>query len=75
MFNAPVETVWKTLTEPNQMKEWYFENLTEFKPEVGFATKVVVQHDGKEFPHLWQVTEAIPNRKIAYSWRYAGHRS
>ena len=72
-FNAPVETVWKALTEPDQMKQWYFDELTDFKPEVGFATKVNVHHDGTDFLHLWKVTEAVPNKKIAYTWSYEGH--
>jgi uncharacterized protein YndB with AHSA1/START domain len=69
-FNAPVAMVWKAITEPEQMKEWYFENLKTFKPEVGFETRVDVQHDGRTIPHLWKVTEVISGKKIAYRWKY-----
>jgi uncharacterized protein YndB with AHSA1/START domain len=72
-FNASVETVWKALTEIDQMKQWYFDTLADFKPEVGFATKVNVHHVGQDFLHLWKVTEAVPNKKIAYTWRYEAH--
>ncbi|WP_316812363.1 SRPBCC domain-containing protein [Pedobacter heparinus] len=34
-YNAPIEKVWKAITDRDQMKEWYFE-LKEFKAEKGF---------------------------------------
>ena len=34
-YNAPIEKVWKAITDKDQMKEWYFE-LDEFKAEKGF---------------------------------------
>jgi len=40
-FNAPVERVWKALTDVEQMRQWYFD-LKEFKPEVGFEFQFVV---------------------------------
>jgi uncharacterized protein YndB with AHSA1/START domain len=69
-YDAPVETVWAALTEPAQMKQWYFTEIESFKPEVGFETQVNVRYRGREFLHLWKVTEAVPNKKIAYSWRH-----
>ena len=36
VFNASVAEVWKTLTQKELMKEWYFD-LPEFKPAVGFS--------------------------------------
>lgn len=69
-YDAPVETVWRALTDFEQMKQWYFKELTAFQPEVGFETRVDVQHEGKVYIHYWKVTEAVPNRKIAYRWRY-----
>jgi uncharacterized protein YndB with AHSA1/START domain len=54
------------------MRSWYFE-LPEFKPEVGFEFEFTVEHKGTKFRHLCRVTEVIPPRKIAYTWRYDGH--
>ena len=34
-YNAPVERVWKAITDMDQMKQWYFD-FEEFKPEKGF---------------------------------------
>jgi len=73
IFDAPVEKVWRALTDETQMKQWYFPSMPSFKPVVGFETRVDVEHEGVVYEHLWKVTEAIPNKKIAYSWRYVGN--
>jgi uncharacterized protein YndB with AHSA1/START domain len=69
IFNAPVARVWKALTDVNQMREWYFD-LKEFKPQVGFDFEFVVEHEGNSYHHLCRVVEVIPEKKIAYTWRY-----
>ena len=51
------------------MRSWYFD-LKEFKPKVGFEFEFTVEHNGKTYRHLCRVTEAIPEKKIAYTWRY-----
>ena len=68
-FNAPVAKVWKALTDVDQMREWYFD-LKEFNPTVGFEFEFVVEHEGNRYHHLCRVTEVIPEKKIAYTWRY-----
>jgi len=71
-FNAPVERVWKALTDVAQMRQWYFD-LKEFKPEVGFEFQFVVEHEGTTYDHRCKVTDVIPQKKLAYTWRYKGH--
>ena len=68
-LNAPVTRVWKALTDVDQMREWYFD-LKEFKPQVGFEFEFSVEHEGTTYHHLCRVTEVIPEKKIAYTWRY-----
>src|ERR1700724_2141598 len=70
-FNAPVARVWRALTDVDQMRQWYFD-LKEFKPEVGFEFDFAVEHEGNRYHHLCKVTEVIPQKKIAYTWRYKG---
>src|SRR5213080_5361149 len=70
-FNAPVARVWKALTDVEEMRCWYFD-LKEFKPEVGFEFEFTVEHEGSKYHHLCKITEVIPQKKIAYTWRYAG---
>ena len=71
-FDAPVARVWKALTEVDQMRVWYFD-LNEFRPEVGFEFGFVVEHEGNIYDHRCKITEVIPQKKIAYTWRYHGH--
>src|SRR5438067_13327931 len=70
-FNAPVAKVWLALTDVDQMWQWYFD-LREFRPEVGFEFDFVVEHEGNNYHHLCKITEVIPQKKIAYTWRYKG---
>jgi uncharacterized protein YndB with AHSA1/START domain len=71
IFHAPVARVWTALTEVDQMRQWYFE-LKEFKPVVGFEFEFIVEHEGVTYHHLCKITEVIPQKKIAYTWRYQG---
>jgi uncharacterized protein YndB with AHSA1/START domain len=71
ILNAPVEKVWKAITDKTQMKAWYFD-IAEFKPEVGFEFQFKGGADDKVYVHLCKVTDAIPNKKLGYSWRYQG---
>jgi uncharacterized protein YndB with AHSA1/START domain len=70
-FDAPVGRVWTALTDVNEMRQWYFD-LKEFKPEIGCEFEFGVEHEGKTYHHLCKVTEVIPQKKIAYTWRYKG---
>jgi uncharacterized protein YndB with AHSA1/START domain len=70
-FDAPVGRVWTALIDVDQMREWYFD-LTEFKAQVGFEFDFIVEHEGNKYHHLCRVTDVVPEKKIAYSWRYKG---
>ena len=72
VLNAPIVKVWRAITNKNDMKQWYFE-LETFRPEVGFEFQFYGGKDEKQYLHLCQVTEVIPGRKLAYSWRYDGN--
>ncbi|WP_461637260.1 SRPBCC family protein [Labilibaculum euxinus] len=69
-FNKSKEVVWSTITDPNKMREWFFENIPDFIPEVGFKTRFNVDAGERQFMHIWKITEVIPFEKIVYNWRY-----
>jgi uncharacterized protein YndB with AHSA1/START domain len=69
-FKVSIETLWSVITEHNQMIEWFFENIPEFKPSVGFKTQFLVENEDRKFTHLWEIIEVIPNQKIVYNWKY-----
>jgi uncharacterized protein YndB with AHSA1/START domain len=71
-FDAPVALVWKALTTKEDIKEWSFD-MKEFKAEVGFEFQFDAEKDGVKYMHRCKITEAIVNKKLAYTWRYEGH--
>jgi uncharacterized protein YndB with AHSA1/START domain len=71
-FRAPIEPVWRAITDPEQMRKWFFEPIAEFRPESGFATRFVVRSGDIEYPHLWRVTQAIAPTRLVYEWSYEG---
>jgi uncharacterized protein YndB with AHSA1/START domain len=71
-FQAPVSTVWKAITNKDDLTRWSFE-IKEFKPEVGFEFELRAEKNGVTYLHQCKVTEAIPEKKLAYTWRYEGY--
>ena len=71
-YNVPTATVWKAISDKNEMKKWYFD-LAEFKPEVGFEFQFYGGKEERQYLHLCRITEVIVGRKLTYSWRYDGY--
>lgn len=71
VFNHSKETVWKALTEVDQMKLWFFDNIPSFEARVGFQTAFNINAPSRDFMHLWKVTEVEENKKLVVSWTYA----
>lgn len=69
-FHKSREDVWSAVTELKQMREWFFDNIEEFEPKVGFKTSFVLQSGERTFTHFWEITEVVPLQKITYNWRY-----
>ncbi len=69
-FKKDINVVWKAITELDQMTKWFFENIPDFKPEVGFKTQFNVQSAERNFFHLWEIIKVDPGKKIVYDWRY-----
>lgn len=71
-LRAPIERVWRALTDPRQMKEWYF-HVDGFRPEPGFQFSFPGQgHKGEEYIHLCTVTAVDEPHLLQYSWTYKG---
>ena len=71
-YNAPVERVWKALTDAGQMRQWYFD-LKEFRAEPGFEFSFEGGTEEKKYQHLCRITEVIPNKKLVHTWTYPGY--
>lgn len=72
-FTISAAELWSTITELQHMKQWFFPNIDAFEPAVGFHTRFIVENEGRIFPHLWKITEVIPQRKIMFNWQYEGY--
>jgi uncharacterized protein YndB with AHSA1/START domain len=72
-FDKNADIVWNSITDVEQMRQRFFDNIPSFKPEVGFETGFNVQSQDRDFPHVWKVTEVIPKKLIKYNWRYDGY--
>lgn len=70
VYPVPPERVWQAITQLDEMRQWYFEVLPDFKPEKGFRTQFTITNEGRRFTHLWEVTEVVPLEKITYLWRF-----
>jgi len=73
IFKVPASKVWNAITRKDEMKKWYFD-LPEFRPEPGFQ----FQFSGgpspeRQYLHLCEIIEAIPENKLSHSWQYDGY--
>ena len=71
-FERSIKDLWNAITNPHEMKQWYFPGIPDFKAEVGFETRFNVEAPSRDFLHIWKVTEVIPGQKITYDWSYEG---
>lgn len=71
-YNAPINIVWKAITDKNEMKEWYFD-IKEFKPEPGFEFSFTAGTEDKPYLHLCRIIEVVPQKKLSYTWKYDGY--
>ena len=71
-FSHPASVLWKAITNIHEMRKWFFEDIPDFKAEVGFETRFAVESGGRSFEHLWKITEVDPGRRIVCNWKYTG---
>lgn len=71
-YAAAPAAVWDAITNGEKMPRWFFRGISEFRPEVGFETQFDVSANDRVYRHLWRVTEVVPVKKIAYTWRFEG---
>jgi len=70
IFNSDIKSVWNAITKVDLMRQWFFENILDFKAENGFETKFEVKSGERIFIHLWKIIDVIPHKIITYNWKY-----
>ncbi len=72
-YPRSLRDVWQAITDAEQMRQWYFPNIPDFKAAVGFETRFNIHNDGRDFLHIWKVTEVVPESSITYTWKFEGY--
>lgn len=73
IFAKNKDEVWKAISDPNEMRQWFFEDMPDHKAEVGFSTKFNVDAGERQFMHLWEITEVVLGEKLVCKWEYEGY--
>jgi len=74
IYQAPIETVWKAITERKQLKEWYFDFSEDFKLEIGNTFEWYGgEPGGKQWLHRGKMVEIIENKRLIHTWEYPGY--
>ena len=70
VFEVPAFKLWAAITEEDQMRQWFFENMESFRPEIGFYTEFDVKTPERNFLHQWKIIDVLDGQRIVYDWRY-----
>ena len=72
VFDAPVELVWKAITDVDLLKQWA-PFLGDFRTEVGTENRFFLGPDPEhQYLHICRITEVVEGRKLTYTWGYEG---
>ena len=76
IIDQPVERVWEALTQPEEMKNWYF-NISNFEPKEEEIFDFIVSFTDEEgehnFRHLFKILKVSPAEKLQHTWEHPGH--
>lgn len=69
-FRTSKASLWNAITVQEEMVQWFFDNIPDFKANVDFETQFPVKSNDRVFTHLWKVNEVAAGKKISYHWSY-----
>ena len=74
VYEAPIAKVWEAITDKSQLKQWYFDFSEQFELEVGHVFDWWAgPPDGKQWHHRGEITEVVPQKKLAHTWEFPGY--
>lgn len=72
-YKAPVETLWKVITEREHLKQWYFDFAEDWQLKIGQQFDWTAEdNECHQWVHRGIMLEIIPNKKLSHSWEYVG---
>ena len=69
VYNAPVASVWKALTDKEALKQWSFD-IPDFEPREDYEFTFNGENEDRVYVHFCRITEVVERRRLSYSWRY-----
>ncbi len=72
-LNASIDVVWNAITNPVEMKNWYFD-LPNFQAKNGYKFSFKGGKDDRIYNHLCEIIEVEYHKKISYTWCYEGFK-
>jgi uncharacterized protein YndB with AHSA1/START domain len=66
-IDAPASEVWRSLTDPNRIKQYYLGAVVETDWQVGSAITFKGEWEGKAYEDKGEILVVEPERKLAYS--------
>lgn len=74
VYHAPIQMVWKAITEREQLKQWYFDFPESFKAEAGSEFDWYAgDNESKQWLHHGKMLEVVPGKKLVHTWEYPGY--
>ena len=71
-YNAPIDKVWRALSEKDLLKKWYFD-VPDFIAEVGSEFSFSGWSEDREYIHNCKILDVKPEKLLVYSWAYEGY--
>lgn len=68
IVKAPVEKVWKALTDAELVKQYFFGSNQETDWKVGSKIRFWGEYEGQRYEDKGEVLEYVNNEKLAYSY-------
>ncbi len=68
-LKAPIEKIWKALTNKSDLNEWFFE-VDDFELEIGSHFKFYIGGEEEKYEHICKILIIKENREFSYSWKY-----
>ncbi len=69
IYDSSPEKVWKSLTNKELMKEWYFD-IPDFVPVKGETFNFFEPGDEHKFHHRCEILDVVPFKKFEHTWTY-----
>ena len=67
--NAPVDKVWKAITDISLMKDWYFD-IADFSTDLNSEFSFYGNEENNKHQHHGEILEVIPKEKLKHTWSY-----